>query len=444
MEYKVEDLSPVEKKITVSVSAEEVNAALAATTAIYTRTTEMKGFRKGKVPMSVVGTKYKKQILAEATQDLVNYQLNEIMSELKLSPVSGINVDPAGEMAKDEDYSYTFSFEVPPALDLPQYRGRKVEQESVVVDEAEVDQVIERIRGNLAELKDVEEKRKAQDGDVVVIDFAAMGQDKAFEGLRAQNFQLDLGKGQALESFEELVKTVESGEKTQGQITFPDDFLNTDLAGKTVEMHVHLKSIKEKVLPPADDELAKKAGGYETYDALRGAIRNSYEASRTQLNRSVAEKKLLDDIIEGMEIPLPPSLVDRTVSNLLSEHIGRLERKGKSLESTGKTVEQLREEYKETAEQASRVQVFLMAVANKEGLTVSPQEVEAEIRKVAAQSGQDFESIKQYYEQTGMHVLVKDRLLADKAMELIYEAAEVAEVAPKAPEAEKAESGESA
>jgi trigger factor len=101
-------------------------------------------------------------------------------------------------------------------------------------------------------------------------------------------------------------------------------------------------------------------------------------------------------------------------------------------------MEQLREEYKPTAEQASRVQVFLMAVATKEGLTVSPQEIDNEMRKVAMQSGQDFETIKQYYEQTGMHVLVKDRILADKAMELIYEAAEVTEVPAKAPEAGEA------
>jgi len=438
MDYTIEDISPVEKKVTVTVPAEEVNASLAATTAIYGRTAQIKGFRKGKVPMSVIQGKFKRQILAEATQDMVNYQLNEIMSELKLSPVSGINVDSKGEIAKDEPYTYSFSFEVPPALNLPEYRGLKVEQEAVSVDAAEVDQVIERIRGNMAELRDIGEHRKARDGDVVILDFAAISQDKAFEGLRSQHFQLELGKGQALESFEALVKTLGASEQGKGEITFPEDFLNPDLAGKTVEMHVHIRAVKEKVLPPADDALAKKAGGYETFQALRDAITSSYESSRKALHRSVAEKKLLDDIIAGMDIPLPPSLVERTTDNLVGEHVNRLERKGKSLESTGKTMEQLREEYKPTAEQASRVQVFLMAVASKEGLTVSPQEIDNEMRKVAMQSGQDFETIKQYYEQTGMHVLVKDRILADKAMELIYEAAEVTEVPAKAPEAGEA------
>lgn len=435
MEYTVEDLSPVEKKVTVTVPAEEVSAALSATTAIYGRTTQIKGFRKGKVPMNVVEGKFKRQILAEATQDMVNYQLNEIMTELKLAPLSGIKVDNKGEITKGEPYAYSFTFEVPPVLELPEYRGRKVDQDAVTIDEKEIDQVVDRIRGNMAELKDVEEKRKAQDGDIAVIDFAAIGDIKAFEGLRSQNFQLELGKGQALESFEALVKTLAPGEQGKGMITFPEDFLNTELAGKSVEMHIHLRGLKEKALPEADDALAKKAGGYESYQALRDAIGKSYEASRQALNRSVAEKKLLDSIIEGMEIPLPPSLVERTMENLCGEHVSRLERKGKSLESTGKTMEQLKDEYRPTAEQAARVQVFLMAVATKEGLTVSPQEVEAEIKKVAAQSGQEFEMIKQYYEHTGMHVLVKDRILADKAMELIYEAAEVNEVPVAAPEA---------
>lgn len=435
MDYNVEEISPVERKVTVSVPAEEVNAALAATTAIYGRTTQIKGFRKGKVPMKVVEGKYKRQILTEATQDMVNYQLNEIMTELKLAPLSGIKVDNPGEIVKGEPYAYTFTFEVPPVLELPEYRGRKVEQESVVIDESEIDQVVERIRGNLAELRDVEEKRKAKDGDIAVIDFAAIGDVKAFEGLRSQNFQLELGKGQALESFEALVKTLAPGEQGKEMISFPEDFLNTELAGKSVEMHIHLRGLKEKVLPEADDALARKAGGYESYQALRDAISASYAASRQALNRSVAEKKLLDSIIEGMDIPLPPSLVERTMENLCGEHVSRLERKGKSLESTGKTMEQLKAEYLPTAEQAARVQVFLMAVASKEGMTVSPQEVEAEIKKVAAQSGQEYEMIKQYYEHTGMHVLVKDRILADKAMELIYEAAEVVELPAAKPEA---------
>ncbi|WP_029898539.1 trigger factor [Desulfohalovibrio reitneri] len=427
MDYKVEDLTPTEKKVNVTVPAEEVNAALSATTAIYGRSADIKGFRKGKVPSSVVETKFKKQILAEATQDLVNYHINEIMSELKLSPMSGIQVD-SDTVEKGEEFTYSFTFEVPPALELPEYKGLEVEQEAVEADENEVDQVVERIRANMAELKDVEETREARDGDTVMVDFAALSDDKAFEGLKSNNFQLELGQGQALEAFEDLVKGLKPGEQNSGEITFPEDFLNEDLAGKTAEMRVYLRGIKEKVLPEVNDELAVKAGGFESVAAMREAITESYLQSRRQLVQSVAQKDLLDKLMRDMEIPLPKTLVDRYLDQLVQDHVQKLERKGKSLASTGKSTEDLQEEYRPQAEEAARTQVFLMAVANKEEMTVSPEEIDGEMRRMAMQSGQDYGQLKEYAEQTGLHVLIKDRLLADKAMQMIYENAEVTEV----------------
>ena len=433
MEYNVESISPVERKVTVTVPAEEVDAAILATTALYRRDADMKGFRKGKVPSSIVESKYKKQIIDEATTDMVNLHINEVLGELKLVPLSGLNVD-SGELTKGEDFVYSFSFEVAPEFELPEYKGLKAKQERAVVDETEVDAVVDRIRGNLAELKDVDENRSPVDGEVVVISFAALN-DEEFEGIKADNFQLELGQGQALPEFEEVVKKLTPGNAATEKITFPEDFINETLAGKTAEMRIHLTSIQEKTLPEIDDDLAQKAGGFENVAKMREAIVESYKKSREQLTKSAAQKKLLDDLVGTVDFPLPPSLVDKNLNYMLQDYVDKLERRGKSLASQDKTPESLREEMTPDAESLARKQVLLLAVAAKEDLDVQPGEVEAVVRQAAAESGQEFETLWQYHERTGSLFDIKDRLLADKAMELIYEAAEVEEVEPAEEEA---------
>lgn len=436
MEYKVEEISPVERTIQVSVPAEEATAAILATIALYRRDADVKGFRKGKVPSDMVEAKHRKQIHDEATQDLINLHINQILDELKLVPMSGIKVD-AGQLVKGEEFKYSISFEVAPKIDLPQYKGRKVEQESVEVNETEVQAVVERIRESLAEVVDVEEPREAKDGDVVTVSFAALAGGE-FEGLKADNFQLELGKGQALEDFEKLVVGLKPGEQRTGAISFPEDFINEKLAGKSTEVRVHLSSIKEKKLPEMTDETAKKAGGFESVDKMREAIVESYKKSRAQLNKSVAQNKLLDDLMAGLEIPLPPSLVDKNVAYMISERRERLERRGKSLESLGKSLEELKEEARPEAEKMARTQIFLLAVASAEGLTVTMDEVDAVIRQAASQSGQDYAQMREYHERSGLIHDIKDRILADKASDFLYDNAEITEVPPKLAEGEAA------
>ncbi len=442
MDYQVEELSPVERKVSVTVPAEEAGAAILATTALYRRSADIKGFRKGKVPASVVESRFRKQIYGEATQDLINLHLNQIMGEMKLTPMSGLQVD-SEEIVKDEDFTYSFSFEVAPVLDLPEYKGVAVEQEEVLPDEKEVQAVIDRVRERMAELVDVEEKRKPVDGEIVVVDFAALGEGKVFEGLRANNFQLELGTGQALADFEEIVKTLETGESGKGDLNFPEDFLNEDLAGKTVEVRVVLHSIKEKKLPELNDELAKKAGGFESVEKMREAVEESYLVSRRQLVKADAQKNMLDSLIEKIEIPMPPSALERNLDNIVADKKHRLEQVGKSFKAIGKTEDDIREESRDDAERATRSQLFLLAVAAKEDMSVAPELVDDEIRKMAGQTGQDFNSLKQYYDQSGVSLLIKDRILCDQAMEYIYANAEITEIpAKKKPEADAAEAEE--
>ncbi len=429
MEYNVEDISPVKKKITVNVPAEEVNASLSATTALYRQQVDIKGFRKGKVPSSVIEGKFKKQIYSEASQELINLHINQIMSEINLEPVSGIEVD-AGEMVRGKDFNYSISFEVAPEIDLPEYNGIEIQEEEVQVNEEEVRKVIDHIRNQLAEYEIVDEDRPPRDGESAIIDFAAYQDDKPVEGARAENFQINLGEGQALEDFENLVKSLKPGEKGEGPVIMPDDFLNPELAGKEINMKVTLHSVKQKVLPELDDELAKKAGAFESADQMKETIEKSYIGSRKQLHKSAAQKKALDALKDQLEYELPPALVNFRIEQKIAELRQSLESKGKSFESLGKTREELQEEFREEAEDLVKSQLFLLAVARKEELTVTQQEMDAYLQSMAKSSKQSYQELKNFYEQNNLMFVLRDALLADKAMEHIYSRARITKIPP--------------
>ncbi len=449
MEYKIEETGPVQRKVSVSVPAEEVNAALATAAVLYSRNVQVDGFRKGKAPMTLIQGRYRKQIVAEATTDLVNSHINEIMSEAKFQAVSPIHFEGEDrQIVKDQDFQYAFSMEIMPEFELPEYVGVEIEEEEPEVRMEEVDEVVNRIRQSLAEFKPIDGGGPAADGQIAVVSFTTLENGAPMEGLGAENFEFEVGTGQALPEFDALIKRLTIGETGESEVVFPEDFLNPELAGKTVTMRATVHNIKEKRLPEINDDLAKKAGNFSTVEAMRTAVVKSYMESRRSLNRSVAQKKLLDSLLAKVDFPLPASMVQEQINRMVLELKGKLERQGKSLESLGKSAEELRENYRLPAEDVVRSQIFLLNVARKEGMKVSDKDLDAYFREMAIRMNEDYSAVRAYHEEHDLMFAVRDHILADRAMESIYARAEVKIVKPEesAGEAgEKAgESGESA
>lgn len=447
MEYNVEELSPVKRKISVEVPAEEANAAISTAIALYRMQADVKGFRKGKVPSTIVESKYRKQIYGEATTDLINYQINEIMSGLSIQPMSRIDVE-AKELVRDEDFSYSIEFEVAPKLDLPKYKGLKVEELDVTVGDEEIAEVESRILANNAEVKVLEDVRNPKDGEVVSVSFGAYQGDQIVEGIQAENFDLVLGDNQALPEFEDMLKTLTSGESGETEVTFPADFINENLAGQTVTMKAKLHAVKERITPEMTDAVAQKAG-FKDVETMRTGIRESYSSQRKQMNQSKAQSELLANIIgEIKDFPLPPAMVEDRIDRLIQDLEYKLDRQGKGFQSLGKTPEELRGDFREEAESTVRTEIFLLAVANEESLEISPEEIESTLTQLAMQTRQPLHDLKKYYEDNNLIVPLKDRLLCDKASELIYDAAEVKMIAAptegKKPAAKKAAPAEEA
>lgn len=433
MDYEVQEPTPVKRIVKIVVPPEEVNSALAVAIALYRKDAVIKGFRKGKVPASIIEGMYKKKIYEEATNDLINVHINDVVNEMQVKPLSRIDVD-AGEMVRDQPFEYSISFEIPPQFDLPPYEDIAVEQEKAQASEQDTQLVVDRIRGNLAEIVPIEEDRPAREGDVVVVDFQASLDGRLLDDFKAENFQLELGKGQALPEFEAMIQGIRPGQGTESEITFPEDFINDSLAGKTVTMNVKLQEIKQKKLPEMDAELAKKAGNFESMDQLREAIAASYVETRSRVNKASAQKKILDTLTSQVDFPLPESMVNEQIDRMVAEMKNRIERMGKRIEAVGKPMEEIREQFRSDAENLVKSQLFLLAIATKENMRVSPTEIDALFKDMAKQTGQDFQGLKHFHEQNNLIPAISDRILADKAMELIYSKARITEVEPQRPQ----------
>lgn len=443
MDYKIENDSPVQKTIAITVAPEEVDAAISGAVALYKDSAQIDGFRKGKVPASVIEKKYHDYIYKEAHENLINVHLNDLFQKLDVTPASGITLKDADKaLERGKEYTYTAEFEIFPKFDLPPYEGIAVEQEKTIISDDEIKAAFAKVCNDQATLKVVDGNGPAKDGQIANIDFQAFEDGKPLDDLKATNFDLEIGKNQSLPEFEAIVKGIPVGHTGEGEVHFPDDFIADHLAGKNINMRVTVHSVKEKDIPELDDALAKKIG-FENAEKLKEIIVRSYTKTAEDLDKSKAEKQLLDHLLKQTDFPLPPAMVDMESKFLLANQEERLERYGKSLKSLGKTPEELMADIKPEAEDFVRTKILLMAIAKKENLDITQDEVQAEVFRNCIMNGDDYQSTLASLEKNGMIFKIREQMICDKAMDLVYTKANVTMVEPKIAEKQNSKDGAS-
>lgn len=423
MQHTVEDISPVKKKIAVTVPANEVDAILDRTVRQYRSRVTLPGFRKGKAPMSMVEKRFTQDIYGDAASELVNGNIGEILRELDLEPLGNLTFEGNDTpITRGEDFFYSFSFELMPQMTLPEYEGIGVEEDEAVVDEAEIDEVITRVRRGMAERVDVTEKRSPEDGDIATLDFAGFDENgEPVEGVSGEKFQVSIGDNQVIPDFEALVKTIVPGESGEGPVRFPNDYGHEPLAGKTVTMKITVTALQTRTLPEVDEAFAKKAGGFESVQAMRDNIRDTYTRNRKEMAKAKAQSLLLESLLEKTDFPLPEGLVARYTDNILHGRLEELSRQGKDMASLAEDdFETMRAEAETEAGKYAKTQLFLLTVAKKENIEASGQEMAAALRQIAARSGQDFKEMQEHYARNNLYPALRDRILADKAMDVLY------------------------
>lgn len=431
MQYAIEDLNPVKKKITVTVPAAETGKAVDEAVSSFRSSLKLDGFRRGKVPADLVMKRFNREVIQQATDRLVQGNIREIMENNAFDIVSRMDYD-GGLLERGSDFTYNLVFEVMPEFDLPHYEDLEIEQEEVVADESAIDAALLNMRQRRARISPLQEDRPAKDGDTVILDFAALDDaGAALADFKAENFLHTLGEGIDFPDFENLVKGLAPGEEKEEPLTFPENFVNSGLAGRTVRTRVKLKKLVEKILPAEDDAFAKEAGNFESLAKMRESLREAFLRGREDTNKAKAQKRLLDKLLEQAEFTVPEAMIESQTAAVRRELFNVLKEYGPVSNDALKAVEG---DVRREAEKRAKARAFLLTVAKKQGLTVSRQDIDVYLHRLARGSGQEFKTLREYYVRNNLLSGLEEVLLADKGMEEVYSKARIVLV-PPAPEA---------
>jgi trigger factor len=376
----------------VEVPPERVAASVQQAVARLSRNTRVPGFRPGHAPRAVlervVGPE---RVLDEAFEHLIPDTLEEALTDAAVIPL----IQPDVEVVqRDEGKALIYRATVPvrPEVTLGDYRNFPFAIDIETIDDARVAQVLEELRDQQASLVPVED-RPVKDGDYLIIAFEGRRDGETFEGGSSDRYPIVVGAGRMIPGFEEALIGLAIGEEKRFGLTFPNDYPDKTLAGKPVEFSVTVHEIREKVLPPLDDDLATSLGDYADLDALRAEVRERLEANARDRARHVFIDRIIEYAVANATLELPDALVDSEMELMMEELRGRLARDGiglpEYLEAVGKDEAALRGEYRPRAEQRAKVLLVLNAVADAEDFQISDADLDAELGRIRGRHPDD-------------------------------------------------------
>ena len=416
--------------VTVELTKAELEPAVNKAYLKYRKDIAIPGFRKGKAPRVVIEAAYGKHVFFEdAIEEMFPQIYQEAVMTQDMKPVGRPSVSDMN-IADDDSVTLTIVTDLYPAVTLGQYKGVEVEKVNAEVKESEVDAEIDRMAQNVARISTVE--RPAKDGDTVVIDFEGFLNGVAFKGGKGENHELVLGSGSFIPGFEEQVVGMSAGEEKDINVTFPENYHASELAGKEVTFKVKVHEVKETVLPEKDDEFVKDVSEFDTMAELRADIeKRILDEKQAGIDRAF-ENAAVEKAAENMTAEIPDSMVDEEVDRQLERMDYELRAQGASLEAYSKmlggNMDSIRKSLRPGALNAVRTNVMLDAVVDAEKIEVSEEECEEEYKKLADSYKMELDKVKELLPVESL----KGDLQVRKAAKLIAESAVA--VAPKAEE----------
>ena len=437
MAHSIEVVSPVSRKISVTVPAEEVNAALNAAAREVGASVTLPGFRKGKAPVSVIEKRFAGEVLSRASETLVERRVADILKEEDIKPLSRLDYN-GDQITRGKDFNFSFSFEtLPDDIRLPEdLSALSVEMDSSEATEEEVEAFTRRLLKSTATLEEVKEARLPENGDIVTIDVDGDVEGKSVPGMKVENYSIQLSEpaeGKELSELDNIIRGLHAGEEGTGTMVCPEDHIDESLRGKTVNLRVKLNKISREILPELDEDYAKKLG-FPDLAALKKMLADQASHNKVASARSAAEQKLIASALEGQDFPLPEAVVKNQQVEYENEIREYLSQQGLDKAAIDESVKNMEGEIRTRGEERARVQVFLTALARREKLEVSAQEVDMQIMQMAREYKQDFRKLREALYQNGAVNDIQDRMLNSKAMSLLFDKAQ--KVAPAEAKAE--------
>ncbi len=382
MQVRVEEVSSLTRRMEVVLPPETVAGELDAAYDKLKGEVNLRGFRKGKVPRKVLEKNYGPKVEHETADRLVQESYFDALEKAGLDAVVHPEIRDH-RFENDGSFFYQAEIDVRPDFTLGEYKGVEVEQPELVVSDEDVDAELEKLRQEMAPLRNVTDRAIAA-GDLAVIDFTAYDQGEEMKHVGGRDFSVDVGSGHIGPEFEDNLLGLKAGEESTFKVDFPANFGNMLLAGKSIEFAVQVKEVKERVLPELDDEFAKDVDAdLATLDELRLHIREKRRQEMEEARRGDLVDRVMKVILENHDFEVPPRLVAHEIDSMIKELETNLENQGLSLEAAGINRESLVEQYKEGAEKRVRGDFILKKIAEQEEIKVADEDISKGFQRIA-------------------------------------------------------------
>lgn len=425
MSLQVEKLEKNMAKLTIEVSAEELDKAMQDVYRKMRGRIVVPGFRKGKAPRKMIERMYGKGIfLEDAVNELIPKHYSSALEECELEIVSQPEISLVKAEA-GEPLIFTAEVAIKPEVILGEYKGVEVPKAEVGVTEEEIDREIRKEQEKNSRTVTIED-RAAQKGDIATIDYEGFVDGVAFEGGKGTDYPLTLGSGFFIPGFEEQLIGAHTGDHLEINVTFPEDYHAKELAGKAALFQCDVKKLEVRELPDLDDDFAQDVSDYNTMAEYRESVKKELEEKKEKEARTAKENVVVDKVIENAQMDIPEAMVKAQVRQMMDNFSRNLQAQGITMEQyaqfTGIAVDRMQEEMEPNALKSIQTRLVLEKIAEIENIQPDEEEVEQEINRMASSSRMEVEKLKELLDDQEMEQVKLD-LAVQKAITLIADAA---------------------
>lgn len=424
MSVQVENLEEKNTvKLTIEVSAEELEKALQGAYNRQKKDISMPGFRKGKVPRNMIEKMYGPGVFyEEAANELIPQEYPAAAKESGLEIVSRPVIDIV-QIEKGKPFIFTAEVAVKPEVKLGKYVGVTVTKIDTTPTDEEVDAEIKKELENNARIINVED-RAIRSGDTAVIDYEGFVDGVAFDGGKGENHSLEIGSGSFIPGFEDQLIGRNIGDDVDVNVTFPEEYHAPDLAGKAAVFKVKVHEIKEKQIPELDDEFAQDVSEFDTVAEYKDSVKAKLEERKAGDVKRAQEEEAVKKIIDKSEMDIPAAMIDTQCENMINQFAQQMAQQGLSMEQymqfSGTTMDQLKEQVRPEAEERIKRELVLDQIVKDEQIEVSDEDLDAEIEKMAEMYNMEADQLKGYMGEEEKENMKAD-MAAQKALAFIME-----------------------
>ena len=420
MQVSVEATQGLEKRMTVELPAEKIEGEVKKRLQSMQPKLKLKGFRPGKVPMSVVEKQYSSQVRQEVTNDVISSSFYEAVANENLKPAGMPKIED--QEATDSNLKYTAVFEVYPEIELNDVSELKIEKVTAEITESDIDDMVEKLRKQRTEWKTVD--RAAENGDKVTCDYKGMVDGESFAGGEGTDLPVVIGSNGMIDGFEDALLGATVGQTVEMDLKFPENYQSEDVAGKDVHFTVTVKSIEEPILPEVDDEFVKAFGVEEGgVEAFRAELKSNMERELEKTVKNKVKDVVMDALLAANDIEIPRTMIEQESARVAEQMNEQVKQMNPNMPAG---MQQFKaEHFEDQGKRRVALGLLLSELIKANDIKASADKVRAEIDKIAASYHDPKEVVAWYYQDKNRLAEVESMVLEDQVVDWILDNAQV-------------------